>query len=129
MNLQITGIILLSIGITVQTAYNGYSHILDKGFYAVPSLLIAIGAIIFIIAFFGCYGAMKENYCMILTFSILLILVFILELSAGIAGYVLRNDSYNLIDASLRESMVKYEAQDKAIQKIWDEIQTDVRNF
>lgn len=68
--LQITGIIILSIGATVQGIYHGYSHFLAEQFFSVPALLIAIGALIFFIAFFGCCGAFKENYCMIITVGI-----------------------------------------------------------
>lgn len=68
--LQLTGIIILAIGATVQGIYHGYSHFLTEQFFSVPSLLIAIGALIFFIAFFGCCGAFKENYCMIITVSI-----------------------------------------------------------
>jgi len=118
----ITGIILLSVGLTVQGAYHGYSDVLDGGFYSVPTLLITIGSIIFCIAFFGCCGAIKENYCMTLTFSALLILVFILELSAGISGYVLRNQTYRLVEESLNKTMHEY-ANKTEISKIWDEIQ------
>ncbi|XP_063699897.1 CD63 antigen-like [Culicoides brevitarsis] len=120
----VTGIILLSVGLTVQGAYHGYKDILDSGFYSVPSLLIAIGSIIFFIAFFGCCGAIKENYCMTLTFSILLILVFILELSAGISGYVLRNQTSKLVSDGLKSTMKEYENSTE-IAKIWDEIQMD----
>lgn len=63
---------------------------------------------------------------MTLTFSILLILVFILELSAGISGYVLRNQTINLIDDSLTNSMQHYKNGSVEIQTIWDEIQIDV---
>lgn len=65
--LQITGIIILSIGATIQGVYHGYKEFLAQNFVTVPDLLIAIGIIIFIIAFFGCCGAIKENYCMITT--------------------------------------------------------------
>lgn len=33
----------------------------------VPILFIVIGAIIFIVAFFGCCGAIKESHCMTVT--------------------------------------------------------------
>lgn len=59
--------------------------------------LIVVGVIVFIIAFFGCCGAVKENYCMILTFSILLVVIFIFEISAGIAAYVLRDRVSTLV--------------------------------
>lgn len=57
----------MAIGIAVQSAYHDYRHFLDDEFFSVPKLLIAIGIIIFFIAFFGCCGAIKENYCMILS--------------------------------------------------------------
>lgn len=64
---QITGIILLSIGVAIHGVYHNYQHFLDNKFLSVPSLLIAIGTIIFFIAFFGCCGAIRENHFMIIT--------------------------------------------------------------
>ena len=51
-----------------------------------------VGCLIFIVTFFGCCGAIKEHYCMTMTFSLLLGLIFILEIGAGIAAYVLRTE-------------------------------------
>ena len=68
--MQITGILLLSVGAVIQGLYASYSSLLDDGFFSVPALLIAVGAIVFIVSFFGCCGAVKENHCMILTVSI-----------------------------------------------------------
>lgn len=65
--LQITGIILVSIGSVVLEQYNNYEHFLDNKFLSVPTLLVVIGSIIFFIAFFGCCGAIRENYCMVVT--------------------------------------------------------------
>uniref|UniRef100_A0A6B2EGM2 Tetraspanin n=1 Tax=Phlebotomus kandelakii TaxID=1109342 RepID=A0A6B2EGM2_9DIPT len=122
----ITGIILLSIGLAVQGVFFGYEYLLADRFFAIPAFLIAIGVIIFIIAFFGCYGAIRENYCMVLTFSILLVLVFILELSAGISGYVLRNETMDLLEESLSGSMLDYVNQvneSHSTTALWDTIQ------
>lgn len=53
--------------------------------------------------------------------------IFILELAAGISGYVLRNDTYNLVSTTLQSSMSKYGGDtSKEITIIWDEIQVDV---
>ncbi|XP_055639402.1 CD63 antigen [Toxorhynchites rutilus septentrionalis] len=122
----ITGITILAIGLTVQGAYHNFREILDPQFFSVPTFLIVIGSFIFVIAFFGCCGAYKENYCMTLTFSILLVLIFILELAAGISGYVLRNETYNLVSSTLRSSMKQYGGNtSQEITYIWDEIQVD----
>lgn len=77
-------------------------------------------------------GAIRENYCMVLTFSILLILVFILELAAGISGYVLRNETMELVETSLRDSMQAYvHNETEAIHTtvLWDSIQRNVQFF
>lgn len=122
----ITGIAIMAIGLTVQGAYHNFREILDPQFFSVPTFLIVIGSFIFVIAFFGCCGACKENYCMTLTFSILLVFIFILELAAGISGYVLRNDTFKLVSNTLQGSMTKYGGNtSQEITIIWDEIQVD----
>jgi CD63 antigen len=138
----------------VQGVYHGYAHFLDAHFFSVPTFLITIGAIIFVIAFFGCCGAYKENYCMVLTvslffgvnlsinrlknssifhlqFSVLLGLVFVLELSAGISGYVLRNDTKQILMDSLNKTMPEYSniTAHKDTVVMWDEIQERVRTI
>lgn len=116
----------MAIGLTVQGAFHNFKEILDPSFFSVPTFLVVIGCFIFFIAFFGCCGAYKENYCMTLTFSILLILIFVLELAAGISGYVLRNDTYKLVSSGLRNSMKQYGGNtSQEITYIWDEIQVD----
>jgi CD63 antigen len=68
--LQVTGVVVLSVGAVIQGLYHQYSYSLDDSFFSAPALLIAVGAIVFIVSFFGCCGAVKENHCMILTVSI-----------------------------------------------------------
>ncbi|XP_033323872.2 uncharacterized protein LOC117219085 [Megalopta genalis] len=118
----ITGIILLSIGVGMHGIYHSYQHFLDSKFLSVPSLLIAIGAIIFFIAFFGCCGAARENYCMIVTFTSLLVIVFILELAGGISGYVLRARASSIIEGKMEQTMKEYQTTE-GITEIWDNLQ------
>ncbi|KOC60444.1 CD63 antigen, partial [Habropoda laboriosa] len=121
---QLTGIILLSIGIVIHGVYYKYQHFLDNKFLSVPSLLIAIGAIIFLIAFFGCCGAVRENYYLIITFTSLLVIVFILELSGGISGYVLRARASSIVQGKMIDSMKLYD-NNTEIHTIWDKLQQD----
>lgn len=121
----ITGIILLSVGLVIHGVYHNYEHFLDNRFFSVPNLLIAIGAIIFFIAFFGCCGAVRENYCMIITFTSLLVLVFILELSGGISGYVLKSKASDLIENKMMASMKEYKSPE--VSYVWDKLQQDFK--
>ncbi|XP_076651837.1 uncharacterized protein LOC143358539 [Halictus rubicundus] len=120
----ITGIILLSIGGVIHGIYHSYQHFLDNKFLSVPSLLIAIGAIIFFIAFFGCCGAVRENYCMIVTFTSLLAIVFILELAGGISGYVLRARAGAVIQTKMMDTMKDY-GNSTEITTVWDQLQRE----
>lgn len=60
---------MLSVGLAVKEHYHEYDSFLNNKFIYASDLLIVIGAVIFIIAFFGCCGAVKENACMTLTVS------------------------------------------------------------
>ncbi|XP_017478995.1 PREDICTED: CD63 antigen [Rhagoletis zephyria] len=109
---MITGIILIAVGVGVAAVFTGYDIWLVSKFFSIPTFLIVIGVFVIFISFFGCWGALKENYILILIFSILLGLIFILELAAGISGYVLRSDASNLIETSLNDSLKSYNRKD-----------------
>lgn len=137
----ITGIVLLSIGLVIHGIYYKYQHFLDNSFFSVPSL-VAVGIIVFIIAFFGCCGAVRESPCMIITFCTLLTAVFILEIIGGTMGYVMRTRVATIAEDKMLETMSKYN-KSQEIQIVWDKLQhefeccgtrnasdwTDLKNF
>lgn len=55
-----------------------------------------------------------------------MITIFVLELSAGISGYVLRNEAGQMLRANLKTTMEEYKTY-AYITRLWDEVQTDVR--
>lgn len=54
-----------------------------------------------------------------------LLIIFTLELAAGIAGYVRHNDVKNLIASGLNKTMEEY-PKNQGYQKTWNMIQNDV---
>ncbi|KAK4876280.1 hypothetical protein RN001_012702 [Aquatica leii] len=125
----ITGIIILSLGVSIKAYFTNYDFFLDDKYFSTPNLLIAIGTIIFLVAFFGCCGAIKESFCMTITFSVLLILIFVLEFAAGISGYVLRNQTADFLVGKLNSTMYQYEPNktDANASRVWDGIQTEFK--
>ncbi|KAF5271939.1 hypothetical protein FQA39_LY07956 [Lamprigera yunnana] len=105
---EISGIAILTVGAIIHTLYYHYSQFVDPSFGSAPILLIIVGIIVFIVAFFGCCGAVKENHCMIITFSAFLVIIFCLEMAAGIAGYIRRNDIEDMLDNHLNTTMHQY---------------------
>jgi CD63 antigen len=74
---QISGIAILAVGALIQNFYSNYTNFLDGHFYVGPVLLIILGVIVFVVAFFGCCGALKENHCMVMTVSWLSVVYFL----------------------------------------------------
>lgn len=120
----ITGIVLISFGAVILVVYNDYSNFVDSWLFAAPVLMIIVGVIVFLVSFFGCCGAVKENHCMIITFSVLLLLIFALELGAGISGYIMRGEVGTMLENHMSRTMPQYSKSD--IGKSWDIMQHDL---
>ena len=120
----LTGVILIAVGVGVAATFSEYELFLVSKFFSIPTFLIVTGAFIIFISFFGCWGSLRENYCLTLVFSVLLGVIFIFELSGGISGYVLRGNAETLIKGQLNDSLVKYtENRNTSTESMWDYIQ------
>ncbi|RXN33718.1 tetratricopeptide repeat 39A [Labeo rohita] len=60
-------------------------------------LLIAVGALLLIMGFLGCCGAIKESRCMLLMFFIIILILFIAEVAGAIVLLVFKPLAENLI--------------------------------
>lgn len=122
----ITGIALISVGAYVHSQFTHYFDFVGGSSLSAPILLIVVGSIISVVAFFGCCGACKENYCMIITFSVFLTIIFFLELGGGIAAYIYRGQLSDIITKSMNEGMANYNKTEyKGVTKTWDVVQND----
>ena len=54
-------------------------------------IFIWAGAITFLIGFTGCVGALRENTALLAAYSIFLALLLVLELTAGILGFIFKD--------------------------------------
>lgn len=51
-------------------------------------ILIAVGAVMMVVGFLGCYGAIQESQCLLGTFFACLVILFACEVAAGIFGFM-----------------------------------------
>lgn len=112
------GIALVACGAYVQVALKDYFELIEGSFSSAAALLIAVGVLIFLIAFFGCCGAYKENHLCVMIYAVLLVIIFILEISGGIAGFVLKDKATGMVKEYMEKSL-------KNDNKVWDEVQKD----
>ncbi|XP_037069100.1 CD63 antigen-like isoform X2 [Pollicipes pollicipes] len=123
----ISGIALVAMGAVIKGYYDKYLDFLSDDVFSVPVLLIVVGVIIFFVAFMGCCGAIRESYCMTMTFAVLLALIFILELAAGIAAYLLRDEIADTLNKNMNATMQNYGKPDHSgVTKTWDGMQMEL---
>lgn len=116
----ISGIAIIAAGACVLADVGEFSHFVEGRIIAPPIVLIVAGAIVFVIAFLGCYGAIKEHYNMLIAFAAALLIIFVIELAVGIAAAVFKNDFSMAMKDTLKESMKNYTEADKMA---WDNVQ------
>ncbi|XP_053708684.1 tetraspanin 35 [Synchiropus splendidus] len=95
----LAGAAILGVGIWVKVDSSSIFDLLGKVKNLPPELsqvlhvgylLIAIGALLLLIGFLGCCGAVKESRCMLLLFFIIVLVVFIAEVVGAIIILVFR---------------------------------------
>jgi len=120
----LTGIGIIVAGAVIQIRYSTYINFLGDSFLSAPILFIAVGCVIAVMGFFGCCGAIRESYCMNMTFAVLLGLIFVLELAAGMAGYVLRSELEQVIKVHALDGMSHYNmTYSVGVTDAWDRLQ------
>ncbi|XP_038165278.1 CD63 antigen [Cyprinodon tularosa] len=119
----ICGLALIVVGVLVQVSLHKSFLIRDASASAAPIFIIAVGVVIFFIAFFGCCGAWKENHCMVTTFAVLLTLIILAEIAAAILGYVYRNKLSIVVQDSLTEMISNYKNSSAEFKKTVDDLQ------
>ncbi|TSK13362.1 Tetraspanin-33 [Bagarius yarrelli] len=82
----IISVVLMAIGVYARIS----KHDTAIAFLTVdPSIiLLIVGVLMFFLTFCGCVGSLRENICLLQTFCICLTVIFLLQLVAGILGFV-----------------------------------------
>ncbi|XP_057317323.1 CD151 antigen-like [Hydractinia symbiolongicarpus] len=115
----IGGIALMGVGIYSRVQVGKWDDIIDDS--TVPSaanLMIIAGVLVMLIGFLGCCGAWKQNKCLLISYAICLILIFVLEIAAGIYAYVKRDDIQKELETGLMKGINNtYGAQDTKANK------------
>jgi CD63 antigen len=70
--LQLCGLAILIAGALTYAHIHEVDYFMDKvnnevNFAASPIALMVVGSIVFVVAFYGCCGAIRESHCMLVT--------------------------------------------------------------
>ncbi|CAH2005552.1 unnamed protein product [Acanthoscelides obtectus] len=126
---HMSGLGIIIAGALVLADVSDFSHFVTSDLVGPPIVLIVMGAIIFLVASLGCYGAIRENYKMLVAFAVFLIIIFIVEFAVGITAAVYKADFQETLKKSMKKSLEQYESSsNNNIEKAaWDNVQQKVK--
>lgn len=132
----LAGLILITIGVAVHNKLTVYLSFFGTETNPLSILLMAMGAIVFVIGFFGCCGAYKRNYCLMMTFAVLLAFIMAAEIAGALTAFFLQTELELYIVNDMLMTMHMYN-RSEAIRTAWDTAQrefsccgvTDFRNW
>ncbi|KAI7791769.1 tetraspanin-33 [Triplophysa rosa] len=82
-------------------------------------LLMIVGIMMFFITFCGCVGSLRENICLLQTFCICLTIIFLLQLVAGVLGFVFSDRARGKV-TDMVNSAIKHYRDDLDLQNLID---------
>eukprot|EP00092_Neocalanus_flemingeri_P017997 GFUD01019476.1.p1 GENE.GFUD01019476.1~~GFUD01019476.1.p1 ORF type:complete len:242 (-),score=46.93 GFUD01019476.1:96-821(-) len=122
------GVVLIGVGAYAQIAAKDYLNFLGDNYVNTPIFIIILGVVVFAIAFFGCYGAGKENKCLIYTYTTLLVIILIAQIGAAIAAFVLKGDLKMEITKNMEKSIKNYNVEGfEGVTLTWDLVQKNLK--
>lgn len=97
--------------------------------YSITSkVLIIAGSIIFVVAFFGCWGAVSDSSCMLFLYAVFLMVLILVEAAVGVYVYVHKDTIRQKVSADLKHWITEYNTQPPTNAKaIIDKLQTGLR--
>ncbi|XP_053598931.1 CD63 antigen isoform X2 [Microplitis demolitor] len=82
------GLALIIPGVIVHLNIKDLSTEMQENVMFPVIAIIIIGSVIFVIAFFGCCGAIRESHCMTVTFAVLLLTILVFQIGIAIFAFI-----------------------------------------
>ncbi|XP_077177535.1 tetraspanin-4 isoform X2 [Paroedura picta] len=120
---------ILGVGIWLAVTQGNFAT-LSSSFpsLSAANLLIVTGTFVMIIGFVGCIGAIKENKCLLLSFFIMLLIIFVLEFTVVILFFVYTDKIDKYAQRDLKKGLHLYGTDGNiGLTNAWSIIQTDFR--
>ncbi|CAG7838311.1 unnamed protein product [Allacma fusca] len=118
------GLFILGVGVWAWSEKETLSNLsrltrvaLDPAF-----LLVVVGTLTFIIGFTGCVGALRENTCLLAVYAIWLAAILLVEIAAGILGFIFKDWIKGEATSGFQSFIVSYR-EDPDQQNLIDWIQ------
>ncbi|KAL6477124.1 hypothetical protein MHYP_G00156230 [Metynnis hypsauchen] len=128
-NLLFTALGLATLGLGLWGLFNKESFAQEKldSIGTDPMLLfVFLGLVLSLLCLTGCVGAVRENCCLLRTFSVLLLFLVATQVLVAIVAYSLQGQITSLLRTGMLNAVVRYQ-DDLDLRFITDEIQTGLQ--
>uniref|UniRef100_A0A1B6ECZ7 Tetraspanin n=1 Tax=Clastoptera arizonana TaxID=38151 RepID=A0A1B6ECZ7_9HEMI len=93
-----------------------------------PCIILAIaGALVFLVAFLGCCGAIQESSCMMILYAIILLALIFLEAAVIGLTYWKKNELENTLSNKMADAFANYNSSPPNYKSSIDEMQKDLK--
>ncbi|XP_076026391.1 tetraspanin 34a [Genypterus blacodes] len=102
----------------VEGAPSGLSQLANLAY-----LLIGVGAVLLIIGFLGCCGAIRESRCMLLTFFSIVLIIFIIQIAGAVVLFVFEGFAEELLTdlhEEVRKNIQTHYGLDEKLTELWN---------
>lgn len=122
----LVGAVCMAIGLWAWGEKDMFNNIgkLTKISFDPALFFIIIGAVIFIICFAGCIGALRENTGLLLFYCVLVGLIFFAQLLCGVLAFIYKDWVKDQIQTQVKNMIVNYR-EDVDLQNLIDWVQED----
>jgi tetraspanin-7 len=104
----LSGVAILGLGVWMKIELYMYMELTTVYYDAAPYILIGVGCAIIVIGSFGCMCTIRGHSCLLYVFSIILMLVFIVELATAISAFIYEKQLSQGFKSGLTEAMNQY---------------------
>ena len=88
----------------------------------VAYIIIVVSSLLIFLSMFGCFAAVKEVKCLLLTYSVFMLLVLVILAVSGVLAYIFREQVVNTILAEMIADIRMYDPADpeNSVTRAWD---------
>ncbi|KAL0968847.1 hypothetical protein UPYG_G00272650 [Umbra pygmaea] len=80
---------VMAVGVWTLVEKSDYISLLNSSYYSASAYILVIsGAIVFLTGVVGCWATLKEMRSLLIVYFILLLCIFLLEITAGVLAYI-----------------------------------------
>jgi len=114
---------ILYFGFRIASFSGNIQELIDVNMKAGAIVILAAGFVIFLIAFLGCCGAIKENSCMLSTYGLVILILVIAQCVGVYFAFRYKTDVKDTITKEVNITMHKYD-NDVKVRKLVQDLQS-----